>query len=214
MLSFIIHLPVSGQNMKNKKIVWQSSIFHTTEMLSINSAKTYLVHSNITGEANGVSFHVEYLLQINNKWEIRSVLIKFDGNTSFTLFFERDKKGIWHNRNEGRPLHLDNCSDIDISLTPFTNTLPINRLRLKAEESEEITVIYFNLPKPEFKPVRQRYTNLGNNFYKYENLESGFTSVLETDKDGIVINYPGIWHQVYPENGLTGSKNLNDSPIN
>ncbi|HET9430860.1 MAG TPA: hypothetical protein VFO70_06775, partial [Chitinophagaceae bacterium] len=38
----------------------------------------------------------------------------------------------------------------------------------------------------------------GNQFYKYENLESGFNSIIQTDPTGYVIDYPGIWEMVYP----------------
>jgi len=98
--------------------------------------------------------------------------------------------------------NFNECADIDISLTPFTNTLPINRLNLSEGSSKEINVIYIDLPKAQCKPVKQRYTNLGNGFYKYENLDSGFTSSIEVDENGYVINYPGIWHRVFPADNL------------
>lgn len=198
LLSLSIHLITSSQNMKSKKIVWQSSFINTTEFVSIKPGNDFTVKGNITGEAKGTPVNVQYELQIDNNWTIQSVLIKVESDSLFTLFFKKDKQGNWLDANGKSLTDLNGCIDIDISLTPFTNTLPIKRLRLAEGKSEEIKVAYFNLPKPEFKPVRQRYTNLGNNFYKYENLESGFTAVIETDNDGIVINYPGIWHRVYP----------------
>jgi len=92
---------------------------------------------------------------------------------------------------------FNNCTDIDISITPFTNTLPIDRLNLLAGSSKEETVLYINLPSPECMPVKQRYTNLGGKIYKYENLDSGFTSNIDLDEDGYVVNYPGIWCRVF-----------------
>jgi hypothetical protein len=35
--------------------------------------------------------------------------------------------------------------------------------------------------------------------YKYEGLESGFTAELQTDRDGLVLDYPDLWRRVWPE---------------
>ncbi len=37
---------------------------------------------------------------------------------------------------------LRNATDIDISITPFTNTLPIRRLNLWRDQSQEIIAVY------------------------------------------------------------------------
>jgi hypothetical protein len=96
-------------------------------------------------------------------------------------------------------------------LTPFTNTLPINRLNLTEGDSKEIEVVYFDLPSSNFSPLKQRYTNLGNGIYKYESLASGFTANLEVDNEGFVINYPGIWQRVFNEQELLSRKRENFS---
>ena len=106
----------------------------------------------------------------------------------------------WFNEKGELLSQFSCCTDIDISITPFTNTLPINRLHLPAGSSKEDTVLYINLPACECKPVKQRYTNLGNNIYKYENLATGFISNIEVDEDGYVVNYPGIWYRILPKN--------------
>jgi len=37
---------------------------------------------------------------------------------------------------------LEGCMDVDISVTPFTNTLPIQKLGLAPTESPEVSVAY------------------------------------------------------------------------
>ena len=56
--------------------------------------------------------------------------------------------------------YLEGCEYVDISQTPFTNTLPIKRLGLMPGESAEICVAYFEGAElqPWTKP--RRYTCL------------------------------------------------------
>ena len=95
---------------------------------------------------------------------------------------------------------LKGCSDVDIMITPFTNTLPIRRLNLALHESREISVVYFSLPDLTVSRLDQRYTFLlqekDHSVYKYESLNSGFTRDIKVDADGLVIDYPGIFKLV------------------
>jgi len=184
----------------DKTIVWKSTYVNTTEYTTIKILNDIIVDGQITGEGLGKLLNVKYKLEINNKWEIQSFLVDLQSDISFTISLHKDKAGQWIDDKGNIQTQLAPCSDIDISLTPFTNTLPINRLNLPVGASKDITVIYIDLPNNQYKPVNQRYTNLNNEIYKYDNLESGFTSLLEVDNEGIVVNYPGIWHRVSPEN--------------
>jgi uncharacterized protein len=194
-----ISIIMEAQNV-DKTIVWKSTYVNTTEYTTIKATDNIIVNGQITGEGLGKLLNVKYKLEINTRWEIQSLFISVQSDTSFTISLQKDKEGQWMDDKGKIQTQLAQCTDIDISLTPFTNTLPINRLNLPVGTSKEIAVIYIDLPKNHYKPVKQRYTNMGNGIYKYENLESGFTSMLEVDKDGIVLNSPGIWHRVFPEN--------------
>src|SRR5215203_6431025 len=68
-----------------------------------------------------------------------------------------DGEGHWKRRG-GEPMpDLDGCIDVDISATPFTNTLPIRRLGFEPGQSEELTVAYIRVPELLIGPERQRY---------------------------------------------------------
>ena len=182
----------------NQHIVWKSSYINTTEFLAIETQNPYTVKGQITGEAMGKPINVSYKLLIDPLWNIQSVFIEVQTDTPFTISLKKNNTNQWLNENGIVLAEFNECIDIDISLTPFTNSLPINRLNLPTGTSKEIDVIYINLPASECKPVKQRYTNLGNGFYKYESLDSGFISTIEVDENGYVINYPGIWQRVFP----------------
>jgi len=100
---------------------------------------------------------------------------------------------------------LDGCSDIDISLTPLTNTLPIRRPGWSPWAARDLAVAYVSAHELSVRPVRQRHTLLSRDeqckhaLYRYES--GSFRAVLTVDGDGIVTCYPGLWRRVDPGAG-------------
>jgi hypothetical protein len=91
---------------------------------------------------------------------------------------------------------LAGCVDVDLGISPSTNTLPIRRLNLEVGESRELTAAWVRFPELTVEPLAQRYTRLAERRYRYESLVSGFTAELEVDDLGLVISYEGIWRRV------------------
>jgi hypothetical protein len=109
-------------------------------------------------------------------------------------------KGKWEEFGGREVDRLKGCTDVDLSVSPFTNTIPIRRLNLEVGESAEIDVAYFKLPGFQVNPVRQRYTLLEatptERTYRYESIDSGYTADLPVDEYGLVIDYPEAWRRV------------------
>src|SRR5829696_6757114 len=110
-------------------------------------------------------------------------------------------EGHWKRRG-GEPMpDLDGCIDVDISATPFTNTLPIRRLGFEPGQSEELTVAYIRVPELLIGPERQRYgcleARVDDGLYRFEALPSGFTAELPVDADGLVLDYPGLFRRAW-----------------
>jgi hypothetical protein len=148
-------------------------------------------------------FHTYYTIRCDSTWCVRTATLELLDKQSHTLELQADGRGHWSDTN-GDPLPvLDGCIDVDITATPFTNTLPIRRLGLTPGASAEITVVYIQLPELQFRPVRQRYTCLSTDthggMYKYEGLESGFTAELHVDSDGLILNYSTLWKRVWSD---------------
>ncbi len=92
---------------------------------------------------------------------------------------------------------------MDISQTPFTNTLPIRRLGLGPGESAEISVAYVDGTQLQPWPEPQRYTCLEEGgrrggLYRFLSLDGGFTADLPVDADGLVLDYPGLFKRALP----------------
>jgi len=123
-----------------------------------------------------------------------------------------DGEGNW-TTPDGRDVpELEGSVDVDISVTPFTNTLPIRKLGLAPTESAEISVAYVEGTELQPWPEQQRYTCLQkgawSGLYRFISLDGGFTADLPVDADGLVFDYsdcsggfPGRgWHRA-----LTGA---------
>lgn len=148
-------------------------------------------------------FRAHYTIRCDMSWCVHSVALELLDSPAHQLHLLADGKGQWRTA-DGTPLpSLTGCIDVDITATPFTNTLPIRRLHLAPGQATEITVVYFSLPKLQFQSARQRYTclstNARGNMYRYEGLESGFTAELQADHDGLILDYPRFWRSVWSE---------------
>ncbi|EFH88988.1 putative glycolipid-binding domain-containing protein [Ktedonobacter racemifer] len=148
----------------------------------------------------GMPLRAHYVVRCNSDWQVTQFDIDILGRLQADLHLRADGKGNWFFA-EGEPIpDLAGCIDIDISISPFTNTLPIRRLQLAVDESKEILVAYVALPDMQVTPIRQRYTCLsdlpGERVYRYESLDSEFSTEITIDDDGLVINYPHLFEQL------------------
>jgi len=113
------------------------------------------------------------------------------------LRLRSDGAGQWTGADGTALPEFDGCIDIDISATPFTNTLPIRRLILQPWQVERIRVLYIHVPTLEIESWDQRYTGLAPDRVRYESIGSDFMRELVVDDDGLVVTYPGLFHRVW-----------------
>lgn len=139
-------------------------------------------------------FAVRYRIACNANWHARSVMVDVIGSGQ-TLVLAADGDGRW--TRDGLPMpELDGVLDPDLTVTPFTNTLPIRRLRLSTGQSAEITTAFIDFPALTVVANPQRYTCLEEGRrYLYESRASDFKRELEIDRDGLVVSYPEFWRR-------------------
>jgi hypothetical protein len=152
--------------------------------------------------SESVQFRLHYQVQCDPRWRVRKVLIRVMDGEQRDIALTADGEGHWHDAH-GTPLEaLRGCVDVDISATPFTNTLPIRRLGLQPGESITLDMVYVTVPDLRIQAVQQRYTCLevhdGDGAYKYEGLGTQFTANLPVDADGLVVDYPGVFRRLWP----------------
>jgi hypothetical protein len=167
----------------------------------VTSGSGVVANGLVIGLQGGRPFRIGYEIRCDGRWRVREVRAAAPDSERSVLELLANGEGRWKSRG-GEPVpELDGCIDVDISATPFTNTLPIRRLGLKPGESEELTVTYIRVPELLVGPERQRYgcledqTDRGH--YRFEALPSGFTAELPVDADGLVIDYPGLFRRAW-----------------
>lgn len=136
---------------------------------------------------------VEYQIRCDEAWRTRHVQVKMQfGRDRRTLKLTRDEEDTW--KINGRDKYsLGQCTDVDLEITPATNTLPIRRMNLAVGESAEVFAAWIRFPQLTIEALAQRYTRLSETRYKYESRDSAFVTEIEVDTWGVVIDYPNYW---------------------
>lgn len=125
-----------------------------------------------------------YSMSLDAQWRFRSLAVDRVGSSEVLML--RPDLPNWPAR----------AIDVDLKISPMTNSLPIRRLNLPVGGHAEVVVAWVDFPSLEVRPDGQRYTRLSERRFKFESLDSDFTREIEVDGDGLVIDYPGLFHRV------------------
>ena len=182
-------------------IMWAPSAAAGLEHLHLRQGEQGIsVDSVVLGVEEGVPFRLWYEMEIDQNWQIRACTLRLLNSEKSGLTLRTDGQGHWTDAT-GTPYPvLEGCLDIDLSVSPFTNTLPVRRLAWQPGQSADLSVAYIAVPALEVSAMAQRYTcleqRIEGGLYRYQSLASGFTRDLPVDAQGLVIDYPGIWQRV------------------
>jgi uncharacterized protein len=155
----------------------------------------------VLGMEEGRPFRLSYEVRCDPYWRVRAARVGVPGEPAKVELLS-DGEGNWAGPDGRAVAYLEGCEYVDISETPFTNTLPVRRLGLAPGESAEITVAYFDGAELQPWPEPQRYTCLekssGGALFRFLSLDGGFTADLHVDADGLVLDYPGLFRRAWP----------------
>jgi uncharacterized protein len=146
-------------------------------------------------EEAGVAARLHYTIDCDPKWGTRSALIVGEvGGHRILISLESDGAGHW--TRDGAPLpDLAGAVDVDLGVTPATNTLPLRRLGLAIGESGHVRSAWLRFPELRLEPLEQTYLREAEHCFRYRALLDGtqFEARLETDAYGLVLLYEGLW---------------------
>ena len=155
----------------------------------------------VLGVAGGLPFCLAFEVRCDAYWRVRYARVGVPDEPP-KVELVSDGEGTWATPDGRAVNYLEGCEYVDISETPFTNTLPIRRLGLATGESADVSVAYFEGSELQTWPEPQRYTCLEKNhrggLYRYLSLDGGFTADLPVDADGLVTDYPELFKRVLP----------------
>ena len=145
---------------------------------------------------DGKPLRLEYTVHCDGAWVTRSVRITLTHDTAerqLALIADDDRRW-WRGGTELE--NLAGCVDVDISISPSTNTLPIRRLSLARGDGSDVTAAWIRFPEMTVEPLPQRYVRTGDSTYRYASNGGEFTADIEVDELGLVVRYPPSWERV------------------
>lgn len=165
------------------------------EHLEIVESPTAIVaNSVLIGEREGSQFGVRYEVELAPNWSFRALRLERMDGARLELY--SDGEGNWTNGQHLSLPELDGCIDIDISGTPFTNTLPTRRTRFASGEPARFTMAWIPLDTLEPFADEQIYSLLDDSRFLYESADGSFKAELSLDADGFVAYYPTLFEQI------------------
>jgi hypothetical protein len=147
-------------------------------------------------------FRVQYRISCDVNWRVREVAVRLLDSDDHNIKLSTDGNGQWRDNSGNHIPSLTDCVGVDLSATPFTNTLAIRQLGLKPGESAEVVVAFIAVPQMDVTRSCQRYTCLELSYdgglYRYEDkgLFKGFTADLQVDPVGLVLDYPKLFKRI------------------
>jgi uncharacterized protein len=161
------------------------------ELARIDIEKHGVAVSSTLVDAGERPFSLRYIWTLDTSWRTRTLRIEHMDGDDRWLTIERASDASWRVDRQPAP-HLDGCVELDLSATPFCNTLAIRRL---GNDDGELTAAYISADDMSVTSSRQRYEKINGHTWRYTDLgvAHGFTAALEFDKDGLVARYEGLF---------------------
>lgn len=159
-----------------------------------STASGWVLEGVVVAAFDGRPLDVRYRVEVDTGWGTRTVEATMDGLTEpVDLRLDRRADGRWDVDGQEDPT-LAGCTDIDLGVTPATNTLPIRRLDLPIGDEQEIEAAWVTFPDLQVHRARQGYARLSEDTWRYSAGE--FTADLEVDVHGLVTRYgDDLWHR-------------------
>ena len=189
-----------------RTVFWQPVEGTGLEHLRLRAADAgYVAAGVVMGIAAGTPYRLHYKIKCDDSWNTRKVMLEVHTPVGEAVRILRSNGlGRWRDDLGAELPELDGCRDVDISATPFTNTLVIRRANLRPGQGVTLKIVYVNVPGLEIRPAEQRYSCIertahGGVFgYESVDMHNGFKATLPVDADGLVLDYPELFKRVHP----------------
>jgi hypothetical protein len=168
-------------------VLWHNPFDRSTERFRlIEEDGVVVLEGLVLAPADGEPARVEYRVEADAGWSTRRARLRIDAAT-WTRAIELERDGERWRVDGGHDPALDGCTDVDLRITPATNTLPIRRLALEVGERGRIACAWVGFPGLEVARSEQLYERLGDDAYRYSS--NGFAADLRVAGSGVVLAY-------------------------
>lgn len=180
-------------------LVWErnESANKSLEVLTFEIQETsQTAKSRVNGLIHGKPVSLTYQITLTNNWYVKELMIQSTLADKSNIRLHSDLQGNWFDSDGNEIPTLQGCFDIDISLTPFTNSIPIKRLGEQLIQRTALEVVYIDLIAWEWRKVSQYYTKKTSEIYLYEGVFRNFKADLIVRNDGFIQQYPSLFDRL------------------
>ncbi len=177
------------------QILWRAEGFESLERCTLRSTSNGWELIGTVICLVDAPTEVHYEITVSSVWATELVRLSCsNGPTTSRLTLVRNDQGQWQCNDVAYP-ELDGCFDIDLGITPSTNTLPIRRLNLSIGEKASVDAVWVQFPSLEVARLPQTYIRIDESTYHYQSA-SGFETYLKVNDAGLTTNYDGGWQEI------------------
>ncbi|MDQ6781814.1 MAG: putative glycolipid-binding domain-containing protein [Candidatus Eremiobacteraeota bacterium] len=155
----------------------------------------YRLCGTVLASQDGLPLRVDYEIGCDDQWRTKACVVEQQYGAARKTSVVRVEADRWL-VNGAHRVALDGCTDVDLGVSPSTNTLAINRLMLGRGEKQQIRAAWVKFPELEVEAAEQLYECCQDGRYIYRSLSSGFKAAITTDECGLPIVYEGVWERV------------------
>ncbi|WP_273127801.1 putative glycolipid-binding domain-containing protein [Bacillus weihaiensis] len=181
------------------KVVWHNEELYGCEYLKLeNKSENLVIQSTViyVDEKKTNAHNLNYYVELDEHWRTKRFSINVDNIDSIEL--HTDGHGNWFNTDGESIYNLKGAIDIDISATPFSNSLPINRINWSINQIEHFHMVYISVPSLETKKVPQTYQYIRKEgelkYFKYRCYD--YETIICVDSNGLVVDYPNAFSRI------------------
>jgi uncharacterized protein len=139
----------------------------------------------------GTPLDVRYLVEAGPDGRTRRVELALDGGAVRRVLLA-DGAGRWWWEGGPELAEVAGALDVDLTVTPATNTLPIRRLAgLEVGAAADLRMAWVQVPELSVIPSAQRYERLAADRWRFST--GDFTAELVVDPEGLVLDYGGLF---------------------
>jgi hypothetical protein len=181
------------------------------EFVEVELEVDRLTASGISIGSSPMPYRLDYRLETSGRFVTSRMYVTARGqgwkrrltlwrSTSGTWSARRGAEGTAVEADDGDLPALGQAFDCDLGLSPLTNSMPVLRHGLlQGGASRDFEMAWISVPDLSVYLSGQRYTYVrtegGNAVIRYEATDSDFAAEITFDRDGLVVDYPGIGHR-------------------
>lgn len=179
-----------------KTVLWTLPDLHSTEYFTLTEqAGGYRLAGTINLLLDDQPTQLVYRIECDADWITRRAELqqrRSDGEKRLILTV--DDALNWY--QDGAPLPWAvGLTDIDLSITPSTNTLPLGKHNLQIGATRTVNCVWVQPPDLSLGTLPQRYTRIDARRYDYAAPSIDYAGMLIVDDDGIIVRYGDLWSQ-------------------